>query len=66
LDEGLMARLESRFTTEEQQGLFLKSFSAHLNYQPIHLVISLDDVWNGWGFHSKGTAKNGPEFSSRR
>lgn len=56
LDDGLMARLEREFTTEEQ-GLFLQSFSAYLNHDPSDFVIDLDDVWEWMGFADKGKAK---------
>jgi phage anti-repressor protein len=56
LDNGLMARLKQEFTTEEQ-GLFLQSFSTHLNYNQSDLVIDLDEVWEWMGFTNKCNAK---------
>jgi phage anti-repressor protein len=56
-DNGLMARLEREFTTEEQ-GLFLQSFSAYLNYSPTDFVIDLEDMWEWLGYTEKGKSKN--------
>jgi hypothetical protein len=54
--DGLLARLESEFTTEEQ-ALFLQSFSVYLNNNPTDFVVDLDDVWHWMGFSTKGNAK---------
>jgi hypothetical protein len=55
-DNGLLARLEQEFTTDEQR-LFLLSFRAYLQRSPGDFVVDLDAVWEWMGFTEKGTAK---------
>lgn len=56
-DNNLLAFLQKKFNEEEQQ-LFVQSFSMYLHYdQEREFVISLDDVWKWIGFGTKGKCK---------
>ena len=53
----LIEKIQSKFTTYEQQ-LFLSSFYCYLKYDKINdYVIDLDNVWKWLGFSTKGNSK---------
>ena len=53
----LIEKIQSKFTTYEQQ-LFLSSFYCYLKYDKINdYVIDLDNVWKWLGFSTKGHSK---------
>jgi len=53
----LIEKIQSKFTTYEQQ-LFLSSFYCYLKYDKLNdYVIDLDNVWKWLGFSTKGHSK---------
>lgn len=56
IDNELMALLQSKMSTNEQQ-LFIMSFALYMQHGPDDFVIDLDDAWEWAGFARKGFAK---------